>query len=150
MKRIGGLWDAITGWDNLFLAFRKARRGKRDRAEVAWFTCHLEPELLDLQRELREARYQPGAYRQFTIYDRKPRVISAAPFRDRVVHHAVMNLVEPALDRRFIDDCYACRKGKGVHQAVDRYQAYANRYAYVLKLDIQRYFPRAVGTISGA
>lgn len=141
MKRIGGVWDAITGWDNLLLAFRKARRGKRDRAEVAWFACHLEPELLALQEELRSGRYQPGAYRQFTIYDRKPRVISAAPFRDRVVHHAVMNVIEPPLDRRFIDDCYACRKGKGVHQAVDRYQAYANRYTYVLKLDVQRYFP---------
>ena len=141
MKRLGGLWEAITAWDNLVLAYHKARRGKRNRPAVAWFACHLEPELLDLQRELRTGGYAPGAYRQFTIYDRKPRVISAAPFRDRVVHHAVMNLVEPALDRRFIDDTYACRKGKGVHQAVARYQAYAQRYAYVLKLDIQRYFP---------
>lgn len=141
MQRIGGMWDALTSWDNLLLAYRKARRGKRGRPEVARFSCDLEPELLRLRQELREDRYRPGAYRQFAIYERKPRVISAAPFRDRVVHHAVMNLIEPALDKRFVDDSYACRKGKGVHAAVDRYQTYARRHAYVLKLDIRQYFP---------
>ena len=141
MKRLGGLWSALTSWDNLLLAYRKARRGKRSRPEVARYSCHLEPELLQLQQELLQGSYQPGMYRQFTIYDRKPRIISAAPFRDRVVHHAIMNLIEPALDKRFIEDCYACRKGKGVHAAVNRYQAYAQQYAYVLKLDIQKYFP---------
>jgi len=141
MKRLGWVWDSVTAFDNLLLAYRKARRGKRGREEVARFACELEPELLRLQTELREGRYRPGQYRQFTIYERKPRLISAAPFRDRVVHHALMNIIEPPLDRRFIDDCYACRKGKGVHAAVNRYQAYAQRYAYVLKLDIRQYFP---------
>lgn len=141
MKRLGGLWGDLIRWDNLLLAYRKARRGKRSRLEVAQFACQLEPELLTLQRELRQGSYQPGTYRQFTIYDRKPRVISAAPFRDRVVHHALMNVIEAPLDQRFIDDCYACRKGKGVHAAVNRYQAYAQRYAYTLKLDIRQYFP---------
>ncbi len=141
MKRLGALWPALTSWDNLLLAYRKARLGKRRRSEVARFSCHLEPELLALQRELLDGDYQPGAYRQFTIYDRKPRVISAAPFRDRVVHHAVMNMIDAPLDKRFIEDSYACRKGKGVHAAVNRYQAYAQKYAYVLKLDIRQYFP---------
>ena len=85
--------------------------------------------------------YRPGAYRLFTIYERKPRLIAAAPFPDRVVHHAVMNVIEPPLDRRFIIDSYACRKGKGVHLAVDRYQGWAQRYRYALKLDVRRYFP---------
>lgn len=147
MKRLGGLWQNLTSWDNLLLAYRKALRGKRRRIEVARFSCHLEPELLVLQRELLQSDYQPGAYRQFTIYDRKPRVISAAPFRDRVVHHALMNMIEPSLDRRFIDDCYACRKGKGVHAAVNRYQSYAGQYAYVLKLDVRQYFPTIDHTI---
>lgn len=141
MKRIGGLWPQITAFENLLLAWRKARRGKRSRPEVAAFGLNLERELLQLQRELLDGSYAPGPYRQFTIYERKPRVISAAPFRDRVVHHALMNLIEPALDPSFIDDCYACRVGKGVHKAVDRYQQWARRYAYVLKVDVKRYFP---------
>ena len=91
--------------------------------------------------------YSPGAYRQFTVYERKPRLISVAPFRDRVVHHAVMHVLEPLLDQRFIPDTYACRKNKGVHRAVDRYQQFAREYAYVLKLDIRRYFPSIDRTI---
>ncbi len=141
MKRLGGVWAKLTGFDNLLLAYRKARRGKQHQAEVARFSQNLEYELLDLQRRLRDHTYQPGAYRLFTIYERKARLIAAAPFRDRVVHHAVMNVIEAPLDRRFIADSYACRKGKGVHVAVDRYQRWAQRYPYALKLDIRQYFP---------
>lgn len=141
MKRLGGLWPAITDFDNLLLAYRKARRGKADRPTVTRFGLDLERELLCLQRQLREHSYRPGAYRLFTIYERKPRQIAAAPFRDRVVHHALMNIIEPPLDRRFIHHSYACRRGKGVHQAVDHFQRCARRYPYVLKLDVQRYFP---------
>ena len=97
--------------------------------------------MLTLQRSLQDGTYQPGEYRLFTIYERKPRLIAAAPFRDRVVHHAVMQVIEPQLDRTFISDSYACRVGKGVHAAVDRYQAWAQTYRYVLKMDIQQYFP---------
>ena len=127
--------------DNLFEAFRKARKGKRRRPDVARFGLDLEQELYALQGELAAGDYMPGAYRQFTVYERKPRLISVAPFRDRVVHHAVMNVLEPLLDKRFIPDTYACRKDKGVHRAVDRYQQFAKNNAYVLKLDIARYFP---------
>ncbi|MEW6290944.1 MAG: reverse transcriptase/maturase family protein [Thermodesulfobacteriota bacterium] len=141
MKRLGNIWDDMVHFDNLLRAFRKARRGKGSRTEVALFGLNLEHELLRLQEELRSGRYQPGAYRLFTIYERKPRLIAAAPFRDRVVHHAVMNIVEPAIDRTFIADSYACRQGKGVHAAVDRYQGWSRRYAYALKMDVQQYFP---------
>jgi RNA-directed DNA polymerase len=108
---------------------------------VADFGLDLERQLIALQSELENGEYRPGAYRLFTIYDRKPRVIAAAPFRDRVVHHAVMNLIEPPLDRTFISDSYACRHGKGVHAAVDRYQDWAQSYTYVLKMDVRQYFP---------
>jgi len=141
MKRIGGLWEKIVSFDNLYQAYRKARLGKASSAEVAKFALHLEANLFALQRRLQDQSYRPGAYRQFQIYDRKPRTISAAPFRDRVVHHALMRQVEPLLDRRFIFDSYACRQGKGVHGAVDRYQAWSRRYAYALQVDVQRYFP---------
>ncbi len=141
MKRIGNLWDEIVSFDNLLLAYRKACRGKRSRNDVAMFGLNLEQELFQLQDSLRAKSYCPGTYRIFTLYERKPRQISAAPFRDRVVHHALMNCVEPLLDKRFVFDSYACRKSKGVHQAVQRYQKWANRFCYVLKLDIIRYFP---------
>ncbi|MDH4155318.1 MAG: reverse transcriptase/maturase family protein [Nitrospira sp.] len=141
MKRLDGIWETVTGFENLLQAYRKAQRGKRSKPGVAEFGLNLERELLMLQSALREGTYQPGEYRLFTIYERKPRVIAAAPFRDRVVHHAVMQMIEPPLDRTFISDNYACRKDKGVHAAVDRYQAWAQTYRYVLKMDIQQYFP---------
>ena len=89
--------------------------------------------------ELEIGAYRPGAYRLFTVYDRKPRLICAAPFRDRVVHHALMRVTEPLLDRRMHPHSYACRAGKGVHAAVEQYQIWARRYTYVLKLDIRKY-----------
>lgn len=141
MKRITNIWAQLVSFENLLLAYRNARRGKRNRSPVAEFGLNLEHELLRLQRELRAGSYRPGEYRLFTIYDRKPRIIAAAPFCDRVVHHAVMQLIEPVLDRTFIADSYACRFGKGAHAAVDRYQAWSRTYHYVLKMDIQQYFP---------
>lgn len=141
MKRLDGIWNAVTSFENLLSEYRKARRGKRSTRGVAEFGLNLEHELLALQRSLQDGTYQPGEYRLFTIYERKPRIIAAAPFRDRVVHHAVMQVIEPHLDRTFMFDSYACRTGKGVHAAVDRYQAWAQAYRYVLKMDIQQYFP---------
>ncbi|MEK6804215.1 MAG: reverse transcriptase/maturase family protein [Nitrospirota bacterium] len=141
MTRIGGIWGQLTSFEHLLRAYRTARRGKRGRPGVAEFGLNLEHELLTLQRALREGTYRPGNYRLFTIYERKPRVIAAAPFCDRVVHHAIMNLIEPPLDQTFIADSYACRHGKGVHAAVDRYQAWAQTYRYALKMDVRQYFP---------
>lgn len=117
------------------------KREKANGSEVAEFALNLEAELLSLQHELAGGIYLPGEYRQFNLYERKPRLISAAPFRDRVAHHALMNVVEPLLDKSYIFDSYACRKGKGVHLAVSRYQHWAKRYSYALKLDIASYFP---------
>ena len=147
MKRIGNIWDEVVSLDNLYTAYCKARQGKRRRPDVAQFTLELEQNLFVLQHELVTGTYIPGAYRQFTVYERKPRLISVAPFRDRVVHHAAMHVLEPLLDKRFIPDTYACRKDKGVHKAVDRYQQFAREYAYVMKLDIRRYFPSIDRTV---
>jgi retron-type reverse transcriptase len=141
MKRLGRIWPDVTCFENLLSAYRKARKGKQSKPAVAEFTLNLESELLSLQQDLIDFSYQPGPYRLFTIYERKKRQIAAAPFRDRVVHHALMNIVEPVIDRRFIFDSYACRQGKGVHAAVNRYQEWSKKYPYVLKMDIQQYFP---------
>jgi RNA-directed DNA polymerase len=108
---------------------------------VARFDLDAEHAILALQAQLRRGVWRPGPFRHFVIHDRKRRLISAAPFADRVVHHALMSVLEPWLDARFIPDCYACRPGRGTHRAVLRYQHWAARSTYVLKLDIRRYFP---------
>lgn len=140
MKRVGGLWPEICSENNLWLAFRNACRGKRSRADVARFCLDAETELIAIREELLDGSWRPGPFHHFHVYDRKPRLISAAPFRDRVVQHAVMNLVEPAIDRRMIAHTYACRSGKGVHKAVDYYQRQSRRYVFVLKVDVRKYF----------
>ena len=135
------LFPRITAWDNLLLAYRKAARGKRGRQAAARFEHQLADRLLRLQDELRTGAYRPGAYTHFTIHEPKRRKISAAPFRDRVVHHALCNLIEPLFEARFHPHSYANRVGKGTHRAVDQLQAYARRYRYVLRLDIVQHFP---------
>ncbi len=140
-KRLNNLWSTLISYEHLYRAYLSARRGKRSKAAVQRFSLDLEGELWLLSQQLASQIYQPGDYHLFTLYERKPRQIAAAPFRDRVVHHAIMSLIEPAIDITFIDHSYACRKGKGTHCAVNQYQAWASQYRYVLQMDIQRYFP---------
>ena len=98
VKRVGGLWPQLISFPNLLLAARRAAAGKRSRADVAAFLLDLEPQLVTLQRELRDGSYTAGPYRCFPIRDPKPRLISAAPFRDRVVHHALTQVLEPVFE----------------------------------------------------
>ena len=123
------------------LAFRKAARHKRGKSSVARFEHQFAERLLLLQSELEMRAYQPGGYVHFMIHDPKLRKISAAPFRDRVVHHALCNLIEPMFERSFIFDSYANRVGKGTHRAVDRLQFFAQRFRYVLRCDLIKFFP---------
>lgn len=141
MKRVGNLWPRLISFANVVQALRRASRGKRGRPDVAAFLFDQERQLPQLVQELDAGSYQPGPYRTFRIYEPKPRMISAAPFRDRVVHHALCNVLEPIFEQCFIADSFACRKGKGTHAAVDRFTHYARRFAYVFKGDIQKYFP---------
>jgi retron-type reverse transcriptase len=135
------MFAILCSWDNLLLAYRQAARGKRGKANVAAFEHRLEDNLWQLQDELRRQTYQPGPYHSFFIHEPKRRLISAAPFRDRVVHHALCNLIEPRFERSFIDDSYANRAGKGTHRALGRCQQFARRYRYVLQCDIRQFFP---------
>ncbi len=141
MKRYGGLWERMIAWENLLLAARKSRRGKRGRGEVERFEFQREAELLRLQAELADGMYQPGAFRSHWIIRPKRRLISAAPYRDRVVHHALMNVLEPLLDRHFHPHSYACRKGKGTHAAANRLQRLMRHCGYFVQCDIRKYFP---------
>ena len=141
MRRYGHLWESLTSFENLYAAARKARRGKRRKRAVEQFEFHLERNLVQLRENLLARTYRPGPFRTFTIADPKPRLISAAPYRDRVVHHALCNLLEPIFERSFVFDSYACRKGKGTHAAVDRYTEFARKNRYVLKCDVRKFFP---------
>ncbi len=135
------LFGSFTGFAALRVAARRAALGKRRKPGAAAFLARLEPELLALERELQDGGWRPGGYVTFRVHDPKPRMVSAAPFRDRVVHHALYAAILPLFERRFIFDSYANREGKGTHRAVARYEHYRDRHRYVLRCDIYRYFP---------
>lgn len=135
------MYEKLCSWDNLLLAYRKAAKGKRGHPNVAEFEYRLEENLLEIQRDLRDQAYQPGPYASFHIHEPKRRLISAAPFRDRVVHHALCNLIEPLFERSFIFDSYANRLAKGTHRALDRAQEFSCRFPYVLQCDVRQFFP---------
>jgi retron-type reverse transcriptase len=141
------LYVELCSWDNLYLAYRKAAKGKRGKLPAARFEYRLEDNLVALQQELQAQTYTPGAYHSFYIHEPKRRLISAAPFRDRVVHHALCNVIEPPFERSFITDSYANRVGKGTHRALDRAQSYARLYPYVLQCDLRQFFPSIDHTI---
>ena len=140
MKTCKNLYPRICDFDNLYQAYRKARRGKRRRAQVYRFEFDLEGNLLRLQEELAAETYTPGEYTHFFVTVPKRRKISAAPFRDRVVHHVLHRVVEPLFERRFVYDSYAYRPGKGTHRALDRAQEFARRHRYVLQCDLEKLF----------
>lgn len=140
MRRIDNLFPAFCSFGNLLIAYRKARKGGRHNMESAAFFANLEKELLQLQHELSTGAWQPLPYRFFEIYDPKKRTIAVAAFRDRVVHHALVNVLEPIYERLFIHDSYATRKDKGVHAAVARAQYFLKRNDWYLKTDIEKYF----------
>ncbi len=141
MKVYENLYPIISAWETLELAYRRARRGKRSAPAVADFEYNWESQLLRLQEELVNKSYQPGPYHSFYVHDPKKRLISAAPFRDRVVHHALVAVIEPIFERQFIFDSYANRVGKGTHRALDCCTHFARRYDYVLPCDIKQHFP---------
>ncbi|WP_300340287.1 RNA-directed DNA polymerase [Accumulibacter sp.] len=100
-----------------------------------------EKELLQIERQLNDGSWRGGGYTVIEVREPKPRRVSAAPFRDRVVHHALCAVVAPIFERSFIADSYANRTGYGTHRAVARYEHYRDRYRHVLRADIYRYFP---------
>jgi retron-type reverse transcriptase len=141
MKRSGNLYSQITDYSNILLAARKAQKGKRFRENVLNFNYNLEQELEKIKQELESKTYQPGKYKTFEIYEPKRRTISAAPYRDRVVHHALCNIICPIFERTFIRDSYANREGFGTHRALRRFTEFARSSQYVLQCDIKKYFP---------
>ena len=147
MKTFNNLWNKLCSYETLLRAFQKARKGKTKKAYVKEFEANLEENISALRTELLLRSYQPAPLKTFIIRDPKTRKISKSAFRDRVVHHAFCNIIEPIFDKRFIHDSYANRKGKGTLKAIQRFDEFKRkvtknntRIGYVLKADIYHYF----------
>ena len=140
------LWSKVLDWDNLLLAYREAAKCKRYKREVLRFGLWLSPHLLELQERLTDGTWTPGPYRTLEVFEPKHRLVHAPCFPDRVVHHALVQVIGPLFERRFLDCSFACRVGKGTHaasEAVTRmlrsaYDTWGR--VYVLKADISQYF----------
>jgi retron-type reverse transcriptase len=141
MKRYGNLWPQVIDFSNLLRAAHNAQKGKRFRDNILAFNHNLESELIQLQLELETKTYIPGSYKTFQIRKPKLRLISAAPYRDRVVHHALCNIIAPILGKTLITDTYANRLGYGSHAALKQFTRFVRSHRYVLQCDISKYFP---------
>ena len=140
MKRAKSLFNQIISYDNVRLAWLKARRHKTSKNDVKNFSKNVNKNLLIVQKNLKSKPAILSSYSQFTIYEPKERLISVVPFIDRVMHHAIMNVLEPVFEKQFIYHTYACRKGKGSHKAVKYAFSKAKNCEYFLKLDVKKYF----------
>ena len=140
MKRENNLIEKIADPDNLRLAFWKARKTKEGKKEVAEFRKNLDKNLLLMRDELLTGNVQVGNYHYFTIYDPKERLICAASFNERVLHHAIMNVCHLNFEKFKIYDSYASRLGKGTYAALERASVFQHQYKWFLKLDVRKYF----------
>lgn len=141
------MFEEIVSLENLFAAWKEFRRGKTGKKDVQAFELRLEDEVFVLHEELKNGTYAHGSYVSFYVCDPKRRHIHKPAVRDRLVHHAVFRVIEPLFERGFIFDAWSCRKGKGTHKAIERFQDFAwklsrnnTRTVWVLKLDIRKFF----------
>lgn len=157
MKTYKNLYKEICSMENLLLAFQRARKGKSKKDYVINFEKNLIENLKQLQSELKNKIYQPKPLRKFVVRDPKTRIIHSSIFRDRIVHHSIVNVIKPIFDKRFIYDSFASRDKKGTHNAVIRFKGFVRKVSengsliknsfnnnsvkgFVLKADIRHYF----------
>lgn len=140
MKRYGYLYDQLCSFQGLYAACQKALKGHKSNPQAAEFVFNIDRKICHLQNELLQRNYQPQAYSYFQIYEPKQRTISVASFRDRVVHHALIGILETIFEKSFICHSYATRKNKGSLAAVKQAQRFLREYNWYLKLDISKYF----------
>ena len=139
-------YEKIYAFENILSAAYSCRKGKSKNESVMHFFDNLEENVIQIQNELMWCEYSPSPYHQFFVFEPKRRLISAPSFKDRVVHRAIYNVIEPLFDKTYIYDSYACRRGKGTHKGADRTQDFIRRVerksgkAYALKADIYHYF----------
>jgi len=142
MQKLSKLYRQIASMQNLWdAAWQTLLHGRRFKNDGASFKLNYEHSLLQIHKELARQSYKPGNYKSFMIYEPKQREVLAAPIKDRIVHHALHDVVEPFIDRKFIFDSYACRKNKGTHLAINRSQKFMQANQYFMHLDVKKYFP---------
>lgn len=136
------LFEQVCSFENIYLAYKKAKRNKKYRPYVLEFSANLERNIISLANDLKTGRYCHGKYKERYISDLKKRLIKIAPFRDRIVHHAICNIIEPIFDKNFVKESFACRIGKGNHRAVLKFKSMIRVFenSYCLKCDISKYF----------
>lgn len=139
-KRVGFLIENIADTDNLRLAFWKACKGKENKEEVIAYREKLDANLFSLRNELLNGTVEVGNYHYFTIHDPKERLICAASYRERMLHHAIMNICHTYFEKFQVFDSYATRIEKGQYAAFDRAKFYSEKYQWFCKLDVRKYF----------
>gem|GEM_PF-1564366 len=127
MKTYRNLYPQLCSYENIELAFSKARKKKTTKQYVIDFESNLEENLNQLKNELETFTYSPSPLTTFTVRDPKTRRISASHFRDRIVHHALCNIIAPIFEKRFIHDSFANQKGKGTHSAIRRFEKFMRK-----------------------
>ena len=140
-------FEQIISVENLLLAWHEFLRGKKKRKDVEEFQLHLMDTILSLHQDLKHKTYVHGGYHAFNISDPKPRNIHKATVRDRLLHHAIYRVLYPYFDAKFIHDSYSCRKWKGTHRALDRFQDFGRKVSknntktvWILKCDVRKFF----------
>ena len=142
MKRHGNLWNKVIDMDNLRRAFTLAAAGKKNRDEVKVIADNLEYHLNKLRQMLIDGTFHTSKYTTRVIHEPKERIIYILPFYpDRIVHHAIMNVLEPIFERLFIYDSYSCRTNKGPHKGSTKCMKYVTKYRWCLKCDISKFYP---------
>lgn len=146
---IQNAWPTVCSFEWMLEAHRHACKGKRYRLEVMGFTSKLERNLLDVQKRMKDGSYELGPYRKMWVFVPKKRLVMALDYPDRIVQWCLYLYLNPVYDKLFIEDSYACRKGKGSHKAAKRLQYWMQQVSrkpgpgwYFLKLDISKYFYR--------
>ncbi len=147
-KSYGGLYEKVISYENLFEAYQLSRKNKKNRMDVVAYHNNYLDNLTNLKNQLDNGEWEPSLYKEFVVYNEvKRRNIEAPMFKDRIVQHAIHKILEPLYEKKFIDDSYSCRKGKGTHAAVNRLKTFLIKTktlwgkVYVLKCDISKFFP---------
>ena len=142
MKRHGNLWDKVISYDNLYSAYIKARKGRRHLESVRRFEKDVEGNLKKLQKSLIDKTFTTSQYNTRVIHEPKERTIYILPFYpDRILQHALMNIIAPIFQQKFIKDTYACIPDRGLHVGLTRANLYSQRNKYCLKMDIKKFYP---------
>ena len=146
-KTIKYCFDDKLTYINLYNAYYRICKNKRNKDYILEYEIDLETNLTNLLNDLKDNKYKPGKYREFIIYEPKERIIKALPFKDRIVHQwYIQEFIKPYILKRFIIDTYSCIDNRGTHKAVDKLQKYMrimnrnNSDYYVLKCDIKKFF----------